>query len=166
MQETEQTTVGEEVTEQGQQSNQIYLDAIAKLKANTVSLDEYNKLKEDNDNLLKAVVEGNAATADVPERAKRPISDLRKELFTPERELNDIEYVTKALELRQRVLDETGEDCFVPKAHNYVPTNEAYTSAERTADVLQQCLDYANGDNQVFITELQRRLNDVRMPRR
>ena len=72
--------------------------------------------------------------------------------------LSDIEFVEKALEFRDRVLEETGEDCFVSKGHNITPTQESYMAAQRTADIYRECLDYANGDNKVFMNELMRRM--------
>ncbi|MBQ0114041.1 MAG: hypothetical protein KBT03_13005 [Bacteroidales bacterium] len=160
--------MAEEILEQQEtqeNSNQIYLDAISKLKSETVSVDEYNKLKQDNANLLNAMLEGKSTTVEEPIK-KMSAAQCREALFKPEHELNDIEYVSRALQLREAVLAETGEDCFVPKAHNYAPSKEAFESAQRTAEVFQQCIDYAQGDNGLFINELQRRTNDVMIPRK
>ena len=43
---------------------------------------------------------------------------------------------------------------------NINPTQESYISAQKTADIYRECLDYANGNSQVFINELQRRMVD------
>ena len=137
--------------------NQQYIDAIRDLKANTVSKDRYDKLMEENKNLLNSLVNGESVAAATPAQQElRPIQDLVDEMRG--KHLSDIEFVEKALEFRDRVLEETGEDCFVSKGHNITPTQESYIAAQRTADIYRECLDYANGDNKVFINELMRRM--------
>lgn len=138
--------------------NQQYIDAIRDLKANTVSKDRYNKLMEENKNLLNSLVNGELVATAAPSQQNElpPIQDLVNEMRT--QHLSDIEFVEKALEFRERVLEETGEDCFVSKGHNITPTQESYMAAQRTADIYRECLDYANGDNKVFMNELMRRM--------
>ena len=138
--------------------NQQYIDAIRDLKANTVSKDRYNKLMEENKNLLNSLVNGESVATAAPAQQNDipPIQDLVDEMRG--KQLSDIEFVEKALEFRDRVLEETGEDCFVSKGHNITPTQESYIAAQRTADIYRECLDYANGDNKVFMNELMRRM--------
>ena len=137
--------------------NQQYIDAIRDLKANSVSKERYNKLMEENKNLLNSLVNGEVVTAVAPAQPELPpIQDLVDEMRG--QHLSDIEFVEKALEFRDRVLEETGEDCFVSKGHNITPTQESYIAAQRTADIYRECLDYANGDNKVFMNELMRRM--------
>lgn len=147
-------------------SNQNYIDAINQLKSTTVSRDSYNKLMEENKNLLDSLVNGNGQVSTETDTAEKkvPLSQLRKELFTPDKELSDLEYVTKALELRERVLEETGEDCFVGASHSYTPTAEDYAKAAHCAEVYKECIEDANGDNGRFIAALQSRMNDVFIP--
>ena len=139
-------------------NNQQYIDIIKDLKANTVSKDRYNQLMEENKTLLQSLVNGEVVTPVAPEVEKPPIEDLVNEMRG--RNISDISFVEKALEFRDRVLEETGEDCFVSKGHNITPTQESYIAAQRTADIYKECLEYANGDNQAFINELQRRMID------
>lgn len=148
---------GVETPEQ-ENSNQQYIDMIKDLKANTVSKDRYNQLMEENKNLLESLVNGEVVAPAAPEVEKPPIEDLVREMRG--RNISDISFVEKALEFRDRVLEETGEDCFVSKGHNITPTQESYIAAQKTADIYKECLEYANGDNQAFINELQRRMVD------
>lgn len=152
--------------EEQESTNQVYIDAINNLKSNSVSREQYDKIVEENRNLVNSLVNGNYASTDEVEVEKKDLMTLRKELFTPEHELTDLEYVTKALELRERVLEETGEDCFVAKAHGYQPGADAYASAQRCADVYKECIEAANGSNSRFIAELQERTKEVLIPRR
>ena len=73
---TQQT---EETTQQNE--NQQYIDAIRDLKANTVSKDRYNKLMEENKNLLNSLVNGESVAAAAPSQAELPpIQDLVNEM--------------------------------------------------------------------------------------
>ncbi len=167
--EQDQPKVPEMETEQQevQETEQNRIEAIKKLKENSVSKDIYNKAIEENKRLYDALINGADESAETPEvEEKKPLTELRKELFTPKKELTDIEYVTKALELRDRVLEETGDDIFVGSTHMNTPRQEDYEIAERVADVFRECLDVANGQNGQFIAALQSRTNEVLIPPR
>lgn len=69
---TEETNINE---------NQQYIDAIRDLKANTVSKDRYNKLMEENKNLLNSLVNGESVAAAAPSQTELPpIQDLVNEM--------------------------------------------------------------------------------------
>ena len=155
----EENLVQNEVTQEVNE-NQQYIDAIRDLKANSVSKERYNKLVEENKNLLNSLVNGEQIAAAIPEAPKRSSLDIAKEMKDKKSMNFDIEFMEKALEFRERVLEETGEDCFVSKGHNVKPTQESYIKAQRDADIYRECLEYANGDNKVFINEVQRRMGE------
>lgn len=166
MEVTNQGTTEIPTTQVEEGSNQNYIDVINNLKANSVSKDSYNKLLKENKDLLDSLVNGNGevSTEPAPAEEKPTLSQLREELFTPKKELTDLEYVTKALELRERVLEETGEDCFVGASHSYTPEADDYAKAEKCAKVFKECVDIANGSNAAFIAALQDRTNEVVIP--
>lgn len=141
-----------------------YLSQIQHLKDTTVSREEYDKLRKEHSALLNSYVNGKeAANAEHAEPTEvRTSEDVRKELFQPTHELTDIEYVKSALELREKVLEETGVDCFVPTGN---ATAEDYAGAQETAQILQECLDKADGNNAQFMGALQSRLVDIALPR-
>ena len=90
------------------------------------------------------------------------MKELRTALYTDDvQQLTDLEMITKTLQLRQAIIDEGGVDPFVPQGNKFVAEDSDYATAEKVADVLQQCVDYADGDNAVFINELQRRTMDI-----
>lgn len=64
--------------------NQQYIDAIRDLKANTVSKDRYNKLMEENKNLLNSLVNGESVATAAPSQQNElpPIQDLVNEMRT------------------------------------------------------------------------------------
>lgn len=146
------------VVEATETENQHYIDAIRDLKANSVSKDRYNKLMEENKNLLNSLVNGEQIAAAIPVEEKTPLDDLVKDMRS--KSIPDCSFIEKALEFRERVLEETGEDCFVSVGHNITPSQESYAAAQRVADIYKECLEYANGDNKVFINEVQRRMVD------
>ena len=137
-----------------------YIEAINSIKENSVPKDDFLKLKAENRKLLNSLANGDYIRQEEP-GIKSDVEALRKELFNREADFTNLDYVSKALELRNAVLEQNGVDVFVPSGAKYVPTEEDYRAAERVADVFQQCIDYANGDSQVFTNELMRRTVDT-----
>lgn len=80
--------------------------------------------------------------------------------------LNNLEYCKKTLELRKAIIDDGGVDPFVPAGHNIAPTADDYTQAEKVANYIQDAIDYADGDSELFTQELQRNMKDVPLPKR
>ena len=136
-----------------------YIKALADLKANSVSKEQYNKLKEDNQKLLQAIINGEKIEIDPAE--SKDIKTLRNELFNSEQPLSNLEYATKALELRSKLISEGKQDPFLPVGHQVTITNEDIEAAERVAECLQACIDYAAGDSTIFTNELQRIMKDA-----
>lgn len=157
MEESEQQQQVEQ-QEQAESVEAFNLKKYNELKANSVSKEEHDKLKQAYKDLFNSYANGEQLSTESPKAQKKTAEELRKELFYPKKELNNLEYVSKALELREAVLEETGEDCFVAKGHHVQPTAESYAVAERTAQILQECIDYADGNSEVFTNELQRRM--------
>ena len=50
-------------------------------------------------------------------------------------------------------------DPFVPIGNKIKPTDDDFAKADKVAAVLQECVDYADGDSNVFTDELKRRIN-------
>lgn len=143
--------------------SQDYIKAINDLKANTVDKSEYEKIRADNKRLLDSIVNG--ATAD--EEPKAPVlrepQEIRKELFTTDASLSNLDFAQKALELRTSLIARGETDPFLPSGKQILATNEDIEAANRVASVLSECIEYAQGDNSVFTNELQRRTIDVRI---
>lgn len=144
-----------------QNSNQHYIDAIKDLQANSVSKDRYNKLVEENKNLLNSLVNGEQlATANPSQQEVRTLKDIMNDQKACATRNDQCGYIKHALEFRDKLLEETGEDCFVSRGANVTPTEESYRNAQKVADIYKECLDYANGDSKAFINEVQRRMVD------
>ena len=149
-------------SESGQEGNTTETEfdpvqAINELKKNTVSKEEYNKVKAEKDKYLKALIEG----SQIADEKKEPvdIDELRKSLFT--KDLDNLTFAKKALELRNELIEREGVDIFVGKGNKYAPDKSDYEAAQRVADAFQSCVDIADGDSEIFTRELMRITNDV-----
>lgn len=80
--------------------------------------------------------------------------------------LSNLEYCEAALKLREAVMKQEGYDPFVPMGHNVQPDANDYQTAQNVADVLKECIEYAQGDSQLFTQELQRRTMEDTLPRK
>lgn len=139
-----------------------YIEVINDLKSNTVSKDTYQKLKEENRRLLNNLV--NSTQVEAPNTPKISNEELRKDLFT--KNLSNLEFVEKTLQLRQNILDEKGEDIFAPDGPQFSFSDDDRRDAQRVADALQSCVDTADGNSAIFTNELQRILKDTPLPNR
>lgn len=155
MPEEEKQTVNEEA--KTPETN--YIDAIQQLKENSVNKEDYDKLLTENKQLLDAMINGK----EIQQEETKPqvdIDQLRRDLYSSPTELNNLDYVTKTLELRQALIDKGEVDPFLPQGHQISPTLDDIATANRVAQVYQECVDYADGDSEVFTNELMRRTTD------
>ena len=136
-----------------------YIEAIKEMKANTVDKEAYLKLKEENKQLLNSLVNGEEIKGQDAEQ-KESIEELRSKLFgTKRKDLNNLDFVENALKLRNALMEAGQTDPFVPNGSKIKPTDEDFAKAKKVADTLQECVDYADGDPDVFTDELKRRIN-------
>ncbi|MCM1505299.1 MAG: hypothetical protein NC127_08900 [Muribaculum sp.] len=140
--------------------NSDYIAAIQELKEKSVSKEQYVKLKEENAQLLRSLINGDALEGvDTP--MAPDINELRTQLFSGEVQMSNLEYVTKALELRDALIADGRPDPFLPYGEKIAPTDDDISAAQRVAKVLQECVEYADGDSSIFTNELQRRMIDT-----
>lgn len=152
-----------ETGEKVEDNTQDYLAAINELKQKSVDRSKYEELRVENKRLINSIVNGTTVNVAQP-KSKADIQKLRKELFNDEPKSN-LEYITKALELRDALIENGETDPFLPQGTQIQPTSEDVELAKKVAEGLKHCVDYAEGDNQVFTNELQRITNDVRIRR-
>ena len=156
------------VTGTVEDNTQDYLAAIKELKQNSVDRSEYDKLRAENKKLIDAVVNGQPGQEEpvFTKHSKEQIDDLRNELFNSPKELNNLEYITKAMELREALMENGEPDPFLPVGKQISPTRDDLEGAEKVAQVYKECIEYADGDSEVFTNELMRRTRDVKLPRK
>ena len=136
-----------------------YLAAINELKQNSVNREDYNKLKAENKKLLDSIV--NNVPVEVQSPQRKSIDELRAAYLKEDQ--TNLEYISNALKLREALISEGKPDPFLPIGEQILPTDEDVAAANKVASVLQECVDYAEGDSAVFTNELQRRLVDVKI---
>lgn len=156
------------VTGTVEDNTQDYLAAIKELKEKSVDRSEYDKLRAENKRLIDAVVNGQPGQEEqvVVKHSKEQIDDLRNELFNSPRELNNLEFITKTMELREALMENGEPDPFLPVGKQISPTRDDIEGAEKVAQVYKECIEYAEGDSEVFTNELMRRTRDVKLPRK
>lgn len=148
----------EETVVQGQEQTDDAIEALKKLKRNSVSKTEYEKVVAEKKQLLEAFINGDEI--EVPhDEAKPTIEELKKNL--QQEDLNNLEYAKAALALRNAVIEAGGVDPFLPQGFKITASHEDEEAAQRVAEVLQDCIDRADGDSNIFTAELQRRTIDV-----
>lgn len=136
-----------------------YLAAINELKQNSVNREDYDKLKAENKKLLDSIVNGTPVETPIPQG--KSIDELRAAYLKEDQ--SNLEYITNTLKLREALIAEGKPDPFLPIGEQILPTDEDVAAANKVAAVLQECVDYADGDSAVFTNELQRRLVDVKI---
>ena len=154
--EERKVVTGEEVVD-----NTDYIAAIKELKQNSVDRQKYDQVVAEKKALLDALVSGEEVQ--VPNASRRTNEEIRKEMFTQNSGLSNIQYAKDALELRENLISEGKPDPFVPIGRQYTPTDDDIACANKVATILQECIDYSEGDNAVFTNELQRRMVDVKI---
>lgn len=152
--ETQTRETGETVVD-----NTDYIETIKTLKQNSVDRSKYDALKAENKKLLDSIVNGTEIAQPVEE--KKSIEELRANYLKEDQ--NNLEYITNVLALREALMAEGKPDPFLPVGSQILPTDEDVSKANDVASVLKECVDYAEGDSDVFTNELQRRLVDVKI---
>ena len=143
-----------------------YIDIVTKLKENTVSKEDYEKLQEENKKLANTIANGlTVQPKEEPKKAEVDINELRKN-FLKENQSN-LEYAENVLALRNALMEKNPEDDpFLPKGHNINATEQDKIDAQNVADVLQQCIELADGNSDAFTIALQNRMVDIKLPKR
>lgn len=157
----------EQEQQQEQDETKKYLDAIKELRETSVSRQEYDKVREENRTLLQAIVSGETlkdASTDAPQTVD--CEKLREDLYGSDKDkLNDYEYLTKTLQLRNELLEKTGVDYFATSSPYVQPSAEALEQAQCFAEAIEHSAEYSQGDNAVFINEMNRLMVDtMRIP--
>lgn len=138
-----------------------YISALNEMKQNSVSRSEYEKLKADNKRLLDSIVNGTSENVEV--LPKKSIEELRKNFM--KEGVSNLDYWKNALELRERLIEEGQPDPMIPTGVRVAANQMDYDGVEKLVSGIRHCIDYADGDSQLFTNELQRITRDVNIPR-
>ena len=149
----------------GKASDTDYVAAIKELKANSVPKEEYDRVLARERELLDAYLNGGKQADEQPQEERKSVEELREELFGGKK-LNNLVYVTKALQLRDELIARGDVDPFLPVTVSGVPSAEDRAMAEYVAQVYRECVEIADGSSEIFTRELMRRTKDVNLPKR
>jgi len=136
-----------------------YISAINEIKANSVPRDKYEQLEREKKELIQALKEGNQVSL-VDDSEKKSVDELRSDLFKNGPDMTNLDYIKATLELRSAILENGGRDPFLPNGKQYIDNDADALKAEQVAQALEECIDYANGNSQLFTQELMRRTKD------
>ena len=137
--------------------------ALKEARENTVSKEKYEALERENKRLVSEIINGDSGAGNgqqsAPEKAN--IQDLREKLYgAKSSELSNLEFCQLTLKLRNAVIAQEGYDPFLPYGEKIKPTAQDMEKANNVADVLQACIDEANGDSEIFTALLQSKTNN------
>lgn len=137
---------------------QDYIKAIQDLKDTTVPKEQYAKLKAENKQLLDTLVAGGQLEPQQAEKRKTS-EEWAKELVGHH---TNLEYAEIALKQREAALEEGKPDPFIPSGRNFTQSRATDAQdAQAAADLLQSCVDDADGDPNVFLGLFQSRVKDL-----
>ena len=145
------------------------MEEIKRVKATTVPKDEYDRVVKRNEELSKAIFDNQQPKPeDKPQESNNDkIKRLNQELYGDNRkEMTNLDFISKNLELRDAIISEGGRDPFLPTTGNDRDSASTVESAGRVANGLQKMVDDAKGSPEAFNALYQARVQDVPLPGR
>lgn len=143
-----------------------YIANLNALRNNMVPKDEYQKVVEDNKNLMNALANGTGGVYEDEDEEEEKVVDvdaLRKTLFNANSDVSDLEYITCAVQLRDYILETEEKDIFLPNNPSYQFKDSDAMTTHRIAEVFKECIEAADGNNDVFKAQLQARVDFPRL---
>ena len=137
-------------------SNVELAKAFKELKENSVSKEDYEKLQNENKELVAQIINGEGGGNGQPTPEKVDIKVLRDELYGPKgADLSNLDFWKKTLQLRNAVIEQEGYDPFLPHGAKIKPNEQDVERAEAVAKTVEKCIEEANGNSEVFTALLQ-----------
>lgn len=138
---------------------------LTELKAQVDTLTEQNRqLQQAKHDYYDAVLNGTNAPQ-VAEEKHRSVQEIQNDLRSfQDRDITptNLQYCTLALELDNESRRTTGKSVFLPQGHQVGTIKpEEYQTADNLHDILEDCIDKAEGDPDAFNIALSRRINDT-----
>ena len=138
-----------------------YIEAIKNLKQTTVDKTAYDALRSENKKLLESLINGEEIQPN-NKVLEEDIQTLRNRVLN-DQSLTNLQYWDSVLKLRSALLKKGEEDPFVPQGNKVAATAADYQTAEKVATIMQEMVDNAEGDPNVFLNEFQRRVKDTQI---
>ena len=139
------------------------IDAFIEYKNNSVSRELYDRKCEEVSKLKKALVSGEQVEQVVKEE-KIDLDKLMKDTYT--KNLTNLEYIKNSLKIREEMIKKGMRDPALPVGDQVSTTDDHKRRMDKVAEGLQQLVDYADGDNTVFLDAYQRTVIDPIIPKK
>lgn len=153
--------LADEKSEQGLTSSTP--DLVEEASALTEMSNKVRNLEAQNAELMAAkkkyydaILNGNTVEDNGPQYRTR--DEIRKDLFQGDKELSNLEYAKLVVELDDACIREEQESCFLPKGRNVTVTADERDVATRFHNCLVDCIEEADGDNEIFNQAMNRRI--------
>ena len=152
--------MADEMTNQEQGMEQDYLAQIQEMKKNSVSREVYDKMRDENKRLLEAIVNGEQLEQKQAETPKmRTPDEVYQDFVVSDKPRSDIERAKLWIEYRESCKAAGEPEPYV--SNRKKPSAAELESIDNTQRVLEHCLEYSNGNEEIFSTELKRLLIDT-----
>ena len=101
----------------------------------------------------------NGGSASSAEAVKKELdAEIQEVLGIGSAGMSNIEYAKHALRIRKKMMELGQPDPFLPKGHDFKPDESDKQKAQNVADVFEECIEAANGDNALFTATLQSKI--------
>ena len=128
-----------------------YAAALAKVRKETVSRAEYDKLRAEHSALIDKAASGELIRPEPePEADKRDYKQIAADYLKNNTGALNLDRVKEGLKYREAMLKAGKYDPFAPYDKNRATTDSELKAAERVATVFQECVDKCNGDPEIF----------------
>lgn len=136
------------------------ISAVKEMKENHVSRDAYEKMMERNDELMErnkalvdCIINGSERPA-IEEMKKQPegrsLSELRRIACSREGNIMNLEWATAVKELNDKVVASGGQSIVLPQGRGVAITETERAQGKQFLDVLEYCINEAQGDEDTF----------------
>ena len=153
--------------------NEDYLEIIKEMKKNSVSKEDYDKLREENKKLLSSLVNGEDVEIDSAEEETqddnkrsreeiiKSINEVNKTLFCEDNSMTNLECAEKIIQWHDDMIELTGNDPFENTGDKFIASDSDKTSPKRTYEYLKNCVEQSQGDPTAFNVAFQAGLRQI-----
>lgn len=137
------------------------LDAV---KQRDDALSKLRDALEANKKLQNEIINGGYESSTEEKETPVDVDALRKDLFT--KDLSNLDYCTKALQLRDALINQGENDPFLPIGEKIQPTEDDIRCANKVAEGLKKMIEDSEGSPEAFDALYQSRVVDPVLPKK
>lgn len=147
--------MAEEILENQEENVNQYLETIKQLKANSVSMTQYNKLKQENSELLNAILNGEQC--EVPAVKQRSYEEIGKELANLDWTTNK-DFFALSEEFREAMIEQRGIDPWTYCGEHNSPTDEMIDTANAVEKFMEEMHKFDDCDYRTYNAQIDNRI--------